>query len=168
MNTFRSSRTVTVRHYSSHLNPDYNPQNLHNDLMIIQIRKQRFQFPDPPPLLTEDNIPNKTAEYLIQGFGINFPNIRKRAAPLALHMRKKRANELYFTQADRGSEKPHPVCGGDSGAPIYTLYPDQRIEVLAVTSAILTKRKGPPLCNPRQISVHSWLYPHLEWIESFL
>ena len=55
------------------------------------------------------------------------------------------------------------TCIGDSGGPGYIQRPSGEIELIGIVSGVI----GTP-CSPSSISVHTWLYPHLDWIQSFL
>ena len=185
-----SRKPHKVRNYTLHTNPEYDSVKNINDLMIIKIAGRRFTFSDPPPVVTDNKILDNTRQYLSEGFGVErrlqisgatkkFKYHKRSLAVVMLddvqlpndpelseESSRQLKAKLRFKQVD---EKTSPICQGDSGGPTYFLRPDATMEVLATISAFQVeeteKRKH---CSSERVSVHTWLYPHWEWIQSMM
>ena len=167
----RNGLFITLKDYSLHVHPEYDRRNFLNDLMIIKLKKDRVRFPTNPPLklVSSDSL---EGIFTFSGFGgqrrkgIN-PEHYRRYVPLALAELQppKSANaksRLHFSQTDSNVQA---ICEGDGGGIVTVQRPAGTIEIMAVNSGYIPDvARG---CDYRNRSVHVWLFPHLDWIESF-
>ena len=143
-----------IWNYSLHSSPDYERKNRANDVMIIKLQEDTIKlsgtFPSPP-LIADDNL---EGEFWSRGFN--------RVLSFKLHKRELK-QRLHFIHIGEAA-----TCNGDSGAVTYIRHPSGVVRLVAVISGIKRLEGRHFLCSVKNNSVHTWLYPHLEWIQSFI
>ena len=72
-------------------------------------------------------------------------------------------SRLYFSHTGREA-----TCDGDSGGMAYIERPNGNVELVGVISGVGRIKGNPEICSTRNYSLHTWPYPHLDWIKSFL
>ncbi|MCY4642999.1 MAG: trypsin-like serine protease [Bacteriovoracales bacterium] len=189
-------KSFITKRFSLHIHPEYNRVLKLNDLMIIKLEDMRFKFTDPPPLLSIKNSLNWAEPYFFEGFGFIRRiqgNILQIKRPLIIRLDREKMEtlkdifktqkgiyasraKLYFNHSiEKPRDKSTLICYGDSGGPVYSRHSDGTLEILAVASAFTVgeekkgkKKKYNRSCSNQNGSVHYWVYPHLDWITSFL
>ena len=146
-----------------HLNPQYNPQTRYHDLMVIKFKKNIVKFPAdslPPQFVTDNEL---EGAFWTIGFGGKTRKMRE--MPLNLRASSSRLARLAF-----GHVNEYRTCFGDSGGPTYIQQGNEAPKLVSIVSGITSKKADEVAynCSPQHYSIHTWLYPHLDWVKSFL
>ena len=157
------SFAVRSRAFALHLNPLYDPKTHNNDIMIIKLKKNIVKFPAdilPPRLVTDDDL---NGTFWTTGFGGKTRKMRE--MPLKLYRVLAKSSILAFDHIGE-----YRTCFGDSGGATHIQYPGTEPRLAGIISRI-GKKKGSEvtdICSPEHYSIHTWLYPHLQWIDSLV
>ena len=158
--------------YRLYPHPDYREGSVANDLMVIKFQKELPLAAEMAPLrLVQGG--SLQGEFWSEGIGgLQSYGATRRTHPLKLN-RVRDDGVLIFVDGS-----PHPgepsrrqggICIGDSGGATFVRPAGGGAERELVAMMVsVFERDFLPLCSPRIPSLHVWLYPHLDWIGSFL
>ena len=181
---FDSGKNI-IPHYSLHPHPEYDSKTHLNDLMVIKIVKEQFTFTntDIYQLISNDNL---EGEFFSTGFGYTRGGTSSQAkyhlkhnVPLSLCLKKGAATQdrdkkklwrarLHFNHLGKKWREKTQV--GDSGGPNFIKHLNGEREVVAIVTGLFINKIDPEKsspCTSQTVAIHTWLYPHLDWIRSF-
>ena len=152
---------IKKHQYTLYPHPRYNPKTRANDIMIIRLNHNVVQLKKFTPI-SLSSLDHSLKEGSIWSIGFGDDRTEKsREVPLKfkkieLDMR------LHFEHTGENG-----TCIGDSGGPSYLKRPGGSVELIGISSGvILSPRKRK--CSSQNTSVHTWIYPHLDWVKGFL